>query len=203
MYGLIRPTAGSQPSHPKKITCVIRASQNAGMPIPSTAVIRTSRSGQRPAVIDARTPRGTPNSKNMAVATTTSSSVAGKYTLMSSITGRRVSREVPRSPRTSRLTYRTYCSRRGRSRPNSFRTASTCSFRADRPAATWAGSDGIMFEITNTRIVSPKMTKMSDTARSATSLTTQSSLLPGRGQRQGADPYARTVLVLIETGVVQ
>ena len=99
---LSRPSRGSQPSLPKKISCSSSPLQKTGIPTPTTERKRTKEFAQLRRPEPVMTPNGMPTKTVIVIAISISSKVAGRNLAMSSITGLRDSIEVPRSPCASR-----------------------------------------------------------------------------------------------------
>ena len=93
-----RPPAGNKPSTTAKNKISISPSQNAGMDWPSTANTRAALSSTLPRCTAEYMPSGTPTRTLKNIATNPSSTVAGRRSQMCSVTGRRVSTELPKSP---------------------------------------------------------------------------------------------------------
>ena len=94
-----RPPAGSTPSTTANNRMSMSPSQNAGIDWPSTANTRAPVSSGRPRRTAEYMPRGTPMRTLRTMATKPSSTVAGRRSQMCSVTGRRVSTDLPKSPR--------------------------------------------------------------------------------------------------------
>ena len=113
----MRAPSGSQPSRPKKTNCAMIASQKTGRARPEMEMNRAMWSGSLSRRTDERIPNGIPISVDMTKAMAPSSMVAGRYRFRSSLTGRLVVNDVPKSPRARFRTYVTYCSGSGSFRP--------------------------------------------------------------------------------------
>ena len=95
----MRAPSGSQPNRPKNTNCAMIASQKTGKASPEIEMNRAKWSGSLSRRTEERIPSGIPINVDMTKAMAPSSTVAGKYRLRSSLTGRLVVNEVPKSPR--------------------------------------------------------------------------------------------------------
>jgi hypothetical protein len=77
---------------------MMKASQKVGAETPTSETARATWSIHESRFIAASTPSGRPNSSEIRKARVESSTVAGAYCVMSSITGRCEEIEMPRSP---------------------------------------------------------------------------------------------------------
>ena len=157
---LRRPIVGKTFQTKPKMSMKITAQAKPGVTMPRYEIMRTRLSSQVSAYIADRTPSVMPSVAIITPATATSSSVAGKNSLMSCKTGRRVSRESPKSPWTASHSHNTYCSAIGRSRCICLLSLSTTSTGALGPRAIRAGSPGMIRAMMKIRIDRPKRTKM-------------------------------------------
>src|SRR6218665_2663715 len=135
------------------------------METPATEMVRTKWSMGRSRQTAETTPSGTPMAMENSSAAITSSSVAGKNARISSATGRPVRIEVPRSPCARPSMYIRYCSGSGRSSPRLWRMPATMASDALSPASSRAGSPGIMCEIANVMMDTPKTTSSKNPRR--------------------------------------
>jgi hypothetical protein len=164
---LSRPVTGSRPVIDATI-CSSNASQNCGTPMFVIAKSWRNRSVQVPARRAAMTPRTMPERLPISSAARVSSSVAGKYCAMSAVTSLPVMIERPRLPWNSPLQNSAYCRYHGSSSPNSSRMRSIVSCDADGPAATLAGSPGMIRDTTKAIVMIPIRTGMTATTRRRT-----------------------------------
>ena len=88
MPGVVRPDEGSQPSAIANTICSSRPNQNAGTEMPATAAAPTVRSIHDPRAAADAIPAGSAIASAPAIATPTSSSVAGTRSAMRATTGR-------------------------------------------------------------------------------------------------------------------
>ena len=112
-----RPVGGSQPSLIAKTYRRRNPRKNTGIVIPirePTTAVESSHDPKRRA---AKYPSGTPMPMAITKASAVSSMVAGNSRTISSVTGRRVCAETPKSPVIERLRYFQYCTMIGWSRP--------------------------------------------------------------------------------------
>ena len=96
-----RPLTGVNSSPTLKNMMRIRPHQNTGMLLPTVATVITSWSNHEPRFNAAATPSGRPSSNASSSAARASSTVAGKSSANSADTGSRVTRLLPRSPRSN------------------------------------------------------------------------------------------------------
>ena len=97
------------------------ATQKVGSDWPSTAITWAARSMPVPFHTAASTPSGNARRRLTVIANAARRSELGSRCAISSPTGRRARKDVPKSPVSARPTNETYCSTYGRSRPRYFR----------------------------------------------------------------------------------
>jgi hypothetical protein len=115
------PPAGSHCRRPATTSISTIATQNVGSDWPSTAITCAARSIPVPFHTAASTPSGKASRRLTVIANAARRSELGSRWAISSPTGRRARKEVPKSPVSARPTNDRYCATYGRSRPRYFR----------------------------------------------------------------------------------
>ena len=108
--------------------------KNSGAAMPNDVVKMVMRSNQEPRCVAANTPSGTAISRPISVAPVVSDRVIGMRWKISSVTGRPLVNDVPRSPCRTRPSQCQNCNRNGWSRPRRCRASSIAAADAFSPA---------------------------------------------------------------------
>ena len=152
------PGIGNQPSRDPKTSWKTSPTQNTGTAAPITEPTRISHECTPRGHTAQMMPSETPSDGEEDERVDDQLERGGQIGPRSSRTGRRVCTESPKSPRARPVTYSTYCSGSGRSRPSWWRTSATCSGPACMPAARRAGSAGTIRDSMNVTVTAAQTT---------------------------------------------
>jgi len=165
----IRPPTGNTPRFTAKTRISRMPNQKPGSDTPNSETADSARSSQESRFTAAATPSGTATATATSSATSVSSMVAGRRSAMTSKTGRRWKKEMPKSPVSALPRKIRNRVASGRSRPRSWRRLAACSAVARWSASMIStGSPGVSAIIRKTMTLTPSRTTGSWTSRSST-----------------------------------
>ena len=155
-----RPIDGSQPSVTENTMIIIMPNQKVGRLKPMMEPAMIERAGALSGFKPAAMPSGIPMTTEMMKAASVSSMVAGRRSAMTSMTGRRETKELPKSPTAMRARYLRYCSWMGSFSPRLSRASSISTSVAFSCARSAMGSPILKTPTKLTRV----RTRMTPTA---------------------------------------